>query len=85
VSATTTPNLIRESLAHFLGCVVDGSSSGIVAASGVLRNGLGVLCKRTRAGIVLTGSLSDSDARHRLPQPRIAGLTKPSEIIRRAV
>jgi hypothetical protein len=67
VSAATTPYLIGESLAHFLGCVVDGFSSGVVAASGVLRDGLCVLCKRARAWVALAGPLSDSGARHRLP------------------
>ncbi len=42
-SAAPPPNLIRESLAHFLGCVVNCFSSGVVAASGVLRHGLRVL------------------------------------------
>jgi len=66
-SAATAPDLVRESLANFLGCVVNDLAAVIVLTARVLERGLGVLGKRACGGIVLAGPLALSGARHGLP------------------
>ena len=48
-SAAAAPNLVRESLAHFLGCVVDRFSAGVVAGLGCAAIAASVYCASVRA------------------------------------
>jgi hypothetical protein len=64
---------------------VDDLAAGVVPTSLVLEYGLSVLRKVSRARVVLPGTFSSSGARHCEPESGIAGLTKPAEIVGRAV
>ena len=78
VSTTTPPDVGSEFLAFFLGCLVDDLPAGVVPTSPMLKDGLSVLRKSARTGVVLSGTSSHSGARHGEPKLRIARFTEPA-------